>query len=102
MYSLERVQVDKFKIEDAITLEELEVKKDNIDLILIKMEEVFSNVPRIDLNKDKEKLFLNGAKITLKDKPDGLYNVYIDNIYFGLGTIHNKILKRDIIIKKEE
>lgn len=100
MAELERVKVDKFDIKDAVTLEELENNKDKI--ILITMEDVFKDYPRIDLNKDKEKLFLNGAKLTLRDKEDGLYNVYVENIYYGLGTIKNKILKRDIIIKKEE
>ena len=105
MYDLERIKVDKFDIKNAITLEELEARANDkmfIDSILIKMEDLFKDYPRIDLGLDKEKLFLNGAKLTLRDKEDGIYNVYVENEYYGLGTIKNKILKRDIIIKKEE
>jgi len=105
MYALERIKVDKFDIQNAITLEDLEkISSDEkyVDSLLIKMEDLFKEYPRVDLNLDKEKLFLNGAKLTLRDKEDGLYNVYVDNIYYGLGTIEKHILKRDIVIKKEE
>ena len=99
MFELNRIQVDKFKIEEAVTLEELEAKKNCAEEFLIKMEEVFKNYPRINLPENKKDLLLNGVKLKGYDSfENGVYNIYIDEKYIGLGTIQNGFLKRDIII----
>ena len=64
MLELERIRVDRFTIEEALTFEELEKQKETIEKRLIKMEEVFRNLPRIDLIEGKEKLFLNGVNLS--------------------------------------
>lgn len=98
MSSLNRVVVDKFDISQAITFEELENIKDIIDSRLIKMEEVFKDLPSINLNKRKEELFLNGVMLTF-ELEDGIYNIYdSNNKYIGTGTVKNNLLKRDIVI----
>ena len=101
MSNLKRTVVDKFKIEDSITLDELEVGKNDTEFIenhLIKMETIFDNLQSIKLNNRKKKLFLNGVMLTF-DLEDGLYNIYdLNSIYLGTGTVKNKLLKRDIII----
>ena len=101
MSNLKRTVVDKFKIEDSITLDELEVGKNDTEFIenhLIKMETIFDNLQSIKLNNRKKELFLNGVMLTF-DLDDGLYNIYdLNNIYLGTGTVKNKLLKRDIII----
>lgn len=100
MCSLTRVRVDRFKIENSITFDELEENKNNnafIENKLIKMEEIFQGLPRIDLNQKKMELFLNGVNLTY-ELNEGLYNIYSNNTYIGTGTIKNKLLKRDIII----
>ena len=99
MSSLNRTIVDKFNISQAITFEELESIKENIDSRLIKMENVFDHLPKLTLNKRKEDLFLNGVMLTFEYQ-DGVYNIYdSNNIYIGTGTIKDNLLKRDIIIK---
>lgn len=99
MSSLNRTIVDKFNISQAITFEELESIKENIDSRLIKMENVFDHLPKLILNKRKEDLFLNGVMLTFEYQ-DGVYNIYdSNNIYIGTGTIKDNLLKRDIIIK---
>ena len=99
MSSLNRTIVDKFNIGQAITFEELESIKENIDSRLIKMENVFDHLPKLTLNKRKEDLFLNGVMLTFEYQ-DGVYNIYdSNNIYIGTGTIKDNLLKRDIIIK---
>ena len=99
MSSLNRTIVDKFNISQAITFEELESIKENIDSRLIKMEKVFDHLPKLILNKRKEDLFLNGVMLTFEYQ-DGVYNIYdSNNIYIGTGTIKDNLLKRDIIIK---
>ena len=99
MLELERIQVDKFKIEKAISFEELEAHKDRIEKDLVKMEEVFKDFPKIDLSNSKKELFLNGVKLRGFEKfKEGTYNIYIENTYIGLGIIQNGTLKRDVII----
>lgn len=100
MKSLNRILVDKFKIEEAITFEELEnLKKDEEKLlsVLIKMEDIFKELNKIELNSRKKDLFLNGVMLTFEVE-EGLYNIYSNNKYLGIGTVKNKLLKRDIII----
>lgn len=101
MSNLTRTTVDKFKIEQAITLEDLEKNKNNsvyIEENLVKMEEIFKDLPKINLSIEKKTLFLNGVNLTYK-LTDGLYNVYINESYLGTATIRNNLLKRDIIIQ---
>lgn len=100
MSALKRIVVDKFTISDAVTFEELEKCKENIESRLIKMEEVFKDFEKIKLNSRKEELFLNGVMLTF-DMKDGIYNIYSSSdTYLGTGTVKNKLLKRDIIISE--
>ena len=98
MLELTRVRVDRFSIENAISLEELEVQKEKINKYLIKMEDVFKELPKIELDVNKKEMFLNGVKLKGFENFDlGTYNIYIDKKYIGLGLIQNGTLKRDII-----
>ena len=100
MSSLNRTVVDKFSIQDAITFEVLEEIKDSIDSKLIKMEDVFNEFPKLNLNKRKTELFLNGVMLTF-EYDDGIYNVYdYESQYLGTGIVKDKLLKRDIVITK--
>ena len=103
MLELKRIQVDKFKIENALSFEDLEKNKENIDKYLIKMEEVFDNFPKIDLPVEKKELLLNGVKLKGFEKlKEGTYNIYIDRKYIGLGIIRERnIKKRYYIIDKK-
>ena len=98
MSDLKRISVDKFKIEDAISLEELEHSKDIINNKLISMESIFNDLEKINLDEENIRKFLNGVKLPF-NKKDGLYNIYDYNeSYLGTGIIRNGLLKRDIII----
>ena len=98
MSSLNRTIVDKFKIEDSITFETLEEIKCDVESKLIKMEDVFKDFPRLNLNARKEELFLNGVMLTFEVE-EGIYNIYnSENKYLGTGAVKNKLLKRDIIL----
>lgn len=99
MLELNRVRVDKFNIENSISIDELENKKDRIDHYLIKMEDVFKEFPKIILDENRKEMFFNGVKLKEFEKfNSGTYNIYINNAYIGLGIIKDGILKRDIII----
>jgi tRNA U55 pseudouridine synthase TruB len=100
MAKLNRILVDKFSIEEAITFETLEENKNNqefLDSHLIKMENVFVNLPKLEISEKKLEYFLNGVNLTYNFK-DGVYNIYNKDKYIGLGIIKNNLLKRDIII----
>lgn len=102
MKKLTRTKVNNFKLEDAITFEELEENKDNKEWLISNsytMEEIFDYLPKLELNDRKKELFLNGVQLTFKEK-DGLYNIYNNKNYLGTGTIKNELLKRDIIISQ--
>lgn len=95
MKELQRTKVNEFDIKDAISLEDLE----NIDIKdkIIPIQKLFMNNDKIDLNNRKLELFLNGVQLT-HDLNDGVYRIYNNNEFIGLGTVKNKLLKRDIVI----
>ncbi len=95
MSALKRTRVDRFSIDNAYSFEELETKKDD-ESILIKMEYIFEDLNKINLTDRKLELFLNGVMLTF-ELEDGLYNIYSNNKYIGLGTVKNKLLKRDVV-----
>ena len=98
MKELTRLRVDKFNISNAITLEELEKKKNNSNFEdIIPIESLFSDKPKIILTNKKENLFLNGVKLTFNNE-DGTYLIYSEKkSYIGLGIIKDNLLKRDVV-----
>ncbi len=102
MKSLKRIKVDKFEIEKAITFEKLEENKENIEWLKnnsYSMEDILSNLPKIQLKKRKIELFLNGVMLDC-EKENGVYNIYCEGQYIGTGIVKENLLKRDIIIQK--
>lgn len=95
MKNLERIKVDTFDIENAILLEKLDYI--TIKERIIPIEKIFLNKMKIDLNDRKLELFLNGVKLS-HDLNDGLYRIYNNNKFIGLGIVKNKLLKRDVVI----
>lgn len=104
MKRLSRTQVDKFFLENTITLTDLEKIKNekNIEELLLTKEcmlvpeKIFEYEKEIYLNVRKKELFLNGVKLTF-DLEDGIYKIYSNNIFLGIGIVKDKLLKRDII-----
>ncbi len=105
MENLKRTQVGIFNIDKAITVQELENNIENNEYInknLISIENIFKSNFSIDLDSKNLRLFLNGVKIKV-DREDAIYKIYDKNSDFiGTGTVRDKILKRDIIIKNIE
>ncbi len=94
MAELERQSVGSFTIENSLTLEQLRESK----TIQISIEEFFNNKNKINLNERQLELFLNGVKLTQKNRPDGVYRIYLDDKFIGTGILQANLLKRDIII----
>ena len=101
MIELERTEVGDFKLEQSISIDDLisisESDENKIEEKIIGIEELFNNLENIELNKRKLQLFLNGVRLTVDNKP-GLYKIYSNNTFIGIGIVKNQLLKRDIII----
>lgn len=100
MKDLKRVQVGKFNIEQALTIEELKNNKNNIDFInkhYISFEQLLSDKQEIVLEDRQLELFLNGVKLT-KNMSDDVYKIKDkDDNFIGTGEVKKGILKRDVI-----
>lgn len=101
MKELNRTMVGEFKIEDSVTIEELE---DNIsdkkffDEHFISIEQFFINNAKLNLDKTRLNLFLNGVKLDC-DIIDTLVRIYDENdAFIGIGSVNSRKLKRNIII----
>ena len=94
MKELNRTKVGDFSINDSIMIEELENENYNN---FITIEDYFKSYENINLNEKRLQLFLNGVQLTL-NLDDGIYRIYYDNKFIGIGTIKNNLLKRDIIL----
>lgn len=95
MTALNRIRVGDFSIEQAITIEQMQ--EGNLSYLTV--EELFQNKPSINITKNRLTPFLNGVKLTMK-KPDGVYRVYCEEDFIGIGVVENEFLKRDIIVKE--
>lgn len=97
MNSLERIQVDNFHIEKSVTIEQIRNNSILIEKNIISIEEIFRKCEKIELNDYKLNLFLNGVQLTF-NQPEAVYRIYNKSTFIGLGVIHNKLLKRDVIV----
>ena len=120
MKELKRTVVGDFKIENAITVEELKEKIENKDYTyIISIEEIFKENDRIDLKSQNYSKYVNGVKLdienckitesdatlrNIKADPkesnlkDEVYKIYLDNKFIGLGTVSENKLKRDLLL----
>ena len=94
MKELKRLQVGEFKIEDSLTIDEIEK---NIQKKFITIEEYFKKYTKINLDLRKLQLFLNGVQLNY-NLENGVYTIYNNEKFIGTGTIKNNLLKRDIVI----
>ena len=101
MKNLKRIQVGDFKIDDSITVDDLEKNINNEEFIknkIISVEKLFDGKNSIKLDDRKLQLFLNGVKLTQK-YDDDIYKIYDkNNKFIGIGIIENQLLKRDIVL----
>lgn len=107
MKELQRTIVGDFKIENAISLKELENNQEDMQFLeknCISIEEFFkkeSEEKEIYLNEKKLQLFLNGVKLN-NNLTEGLYRIYDEKKQFiGIGLIENNLLKREIIVENK-
>ena len=98
MKELNRTQVGEFYIKDSVTIAELEEKIKKNDLSnIISIEKIFENANKIDLEQKFLNKYLNGVGIE-QNYEDGVYKIYLNNEFIGLGIIKAQKLKRDLVL----
>ena len=95
MKELQRTKVGAFSIEQAILIEDL--NEQTIEEHVITIEDLFKDLEMIELNEKKLQLFLNGVKLTFNLK-EGIYKIYHNQQFIGIGIVKDNLLKRDIVI----
>lgn len=81
-----RVRVGDFKIENAISSDEiLEMDKENLILSLNNLDMALDNFPRYDLDKKYFSNAINGMTIRIEDKLEENVRVYVGDEFIGLG-----------------
>lgn len=91
-----RTKLDEFSIEQSVLISELEENNDNSKYI-ISIESLFKKCSEIKLNDRKKELFFNGVNLTF-NVDDGIYRIYNNEQFLGLGIVKNNLLKRDVVI----
>lgn len=100
MKKLNRIKVGNFDINNSITIDELKENKDNekfIDKYFISIEKIFENNDKIELNNKKLTMFLNGISLNY-ELNSGIYRIYSEGKFIGIGEVKENNLKRDIIL----
>ena len=96
MNDLERTRVGDFRIEDSYKIDEIKNEED-LEKNIISFKDFFKDKEVIKIEPEKLELYENGGRF-VANKKDGIYNIYCDNKYIGIGIINKKRLKREIII----
>ena len=96
MCYLKRTRVGQFKLEDSISIKEIEENNELINKSFIKIENLFNKKIILE-NEKKLKLFLNGVQLKIDCESD-VYKIYYNNKFIGTGVVNNNLLKRDIIV----
>ena len=96
---LERISTGVFNKENAHTLSQIEQIAQNNDLssLLYNVEDIFAEYKMIEIPEYKLEYYLNGVKLThILDS--GIYKVYSEGRFIGLGEIKDNLLKRKFVI----
>lgn len=92
MSALNRIKVGNFDIKNSKIVEDVR-ESDLIDI-----EVPLQKYEAIYLLQDNAKKYINGIKIEI-NKNDGIYRIYLNNDFYGLGKIYNGILKSEKHLK---
>ena len=101
MKELKRTMVGEFRVENAISVEEIVENADNKDYLknkIISVEEFFKNNQKVVLTNKELGMFLNGVLLS-KKLDDEIVKVYDEcGKFIGIGILSEGKLKRKIVI----
>lgn len=106
MTSLTRTLAMGFTLEDSVTLDELQRRRDEglpFDDIVMDIEKMFEPYDSVTVSEAQSKRFLNGGALALerirKKLTDGIYRVYSpDGLFLGLGECSTE--KQELSVKR--
>ena len=96
MNELNRTRVGEFKIEQAVKISDI-VNDNVLEENLISIEDFFDDKEIINFNDADLFRFLNGVKVDI-NIDDGIYRVYNNGKFIGIGIVQNGKIKRDIVM----
>lgn len=106
MTGLTRTLAMGFTLEDSVTLDELQRRRDEgitFDDIVMDIEKMFEPYDRVSVSEAQSKRFSNGGALALerirKKLTDGIYRVYSpDGLFLGLGECSTE--KQELSVKR--
>lgn len=106
MTGLTRTLAMGFTLEDSVTLDELQRRRDEelpFDDIIMDIEKMFEPYDRVTVSEAQSKRFSNGGALALerirKKLTDGIYRVYSpDGLFLGLGECSTE--KQELSVKR--
>lgn len=103
MTSLVRISASGFTLEDCYTFEEIQQARDEncLENLILPVERVFQNLPKLRLNEHQTKLYKNGVKLDIARVHNiiencGLYSLYgFDGAFIGtaVADFENGVLR---------
>ncbi len=96
MTKLTRIRSGIFSIDNSVTIDEI-LAADSVEKFLIKPEDVI-DYPKIVLDKTKAKRLLDGLKDSC-EYPNGLYKVFNEDEFWGIGEVNFGILKMKVYVR---
>ncbi|MBU2865026.1 tRNA pseudouridine(55) synthase TruB [Reinekea forsetii] len=104
--TLRRTRHGQFNIDQAISLEVLEVLREAenyeaLDALLVSLDELLADLPRIDLDEHRAKYFSNGNDVNC-DASACTARVYLDDRFLGVGRVsEQRRLQPERLVSKE-
>ena len=95
MSELNRTQVGEFRIENAISIDDIE-NSQIVKQRIITPEKLFLENEKIELTQVELVKFLNGMKLS-KNYENGLYRIYVEKNFIGIGQVSSNMLKREYV-----
>ena len=106
MTALTRTASGYFRIEDSYTIEEIIEAEDPMNTMLIPADITLEKLGKIELNDNRITAFINGNsswgngfRVTEQSSFDGLYRVYGNGSFLGIGEVENGSLVPKKVIK---
>jgi tRNA pseudouridine55 synthase len=104
---LRRTQHGQFSIDQAVQLDVLEGLReqerfDALDALLISIDDLLVDLPKIELDEHRAKYFSNGNDVNC-DAPESTVRVYLNERFLGVGRVNeHQRLQPERLISKED
>lgn len=95
MTFLLRTKAGDFCIEESHTLEEIAA---NPETVLLPMENAVSKTGKLNVNALQAFRITNGVRTTIKGTAEGMYSLYLADIFLGIVTVENEIVKPEKVL----